>query len=194
MTTGHNLDMTETQTAPARPRATAPANGSLVRRLARRVQRGYAHGEDRPLAGYATVIGAYSALLGLVGGIARARGVRLPDRVGLGDTLLLCVGTHKASRLLAKDSVTSPLRAPFTRYQEPAGAGEVNEEVRGNGVRHAVGELVTCPFCLSVWLASGFTAGLVLAPRATRLVLTALTAIAGSDTIQLVYDNAKQRA
>jgi len=158
------------------------------------VQRGYAHGEDRPLAGYTTVIGAYTALLGLVGGVARMRGVRLPDHIGVGDTVLLCVGTHKASRLLAKDSVTSPLRAPFTRYQEPAGAGEVNEEVRGSGVRHAVGELVTCPFCLSVWLATGFTAGLVLAPRATRIVLTALTAIAGSDTIQIVYDSAKQRA
>ncbi len=162
--------------------------------LFRRVRRAYANGEDRPLAGYVAVLGVYSTVLGLLGGVARARGVRLPDRVTAGDTVLLCVGTHKASRLLAKDSVTSPLRAPFTRYQEPAGAGEVNEEVRGNGVRHAVGELLTCPFCLSVWVASGFTAGLVFAPRATRLVLTALTAVAGSDTIQILYDNAKQRA
>jgi hypothetical protein len=119
----------------------------------------------------------------------------LPERIGAGDTVLLCLGTHKASRLLTKDAVTSPLRAPFTRYQEPAGAGEVNEEVRDDGmVRHAVGELFTCPFCLSVWLATGFTAGLVFAPRLTRLVLTALTAVAGSDTIQFLYDSAKQRA
>jgi hypothetical protein len=156
-----------------------------------RVRRAYANGEDRPLAGYVTVLGVYSATLGLLGGVARARRVRLPASIGLGDTVLLCVGTHKASRLLAKDSVTSPLRAPFTRYQEPAGAGEVNEEVRGSGTRHAVGELLTCPFCLSVWVASGFTAGLVFAPRATRLVLTALTAVAGSDTIQILYDSAK---
>jgi hypothetical protein len=162
--------------------------------LFRRVRRKYANGGDRPLAGYVTVLGAYSAVLGLLGGVARARGVRLPDRVSAGDTVLLCIGTHKASRLLAKDSVTSPLRAPFARYQEPAGAGEVNEEVRGSGVQHAVGELLTCPFCLDVWVASGFTAGMVFAPRATRLVLTALTAIAGSDTIQILYDSAKQRA
>ncbi|MFL6121016.1 DUF1360 domain-containing protein [Actinophytocola sp.] len=174
---------------------TAEQPGSVVRRLARRAQRGYAHGADRPLGGYVAVIGTYSALLGLVSGVARARGVRLPERVGVGDTVLLCLGTHKASRLLTKDAVTSPLRAPFTRYQEPAGAGEVNEEVREDGaVRHAVGELFTCPFCLSVWLATGFTAGLVFAPRLTRLALTVLTAVAGSDTIQFVYDSAKQRA
>jgi hypothetical protein len=55
-----------------------------------------------------------------------------------------------------------------------------------------VGELLTCPFCLGVWVAGGLTAGLVLAPRVTRLALTALTAIAASDAIQLVYDKAKQ--
>lgn len=87
--------------------------------------------------------------------------------------------------------MTSPLRAPFVRYEEPAGEGEVNESVRGHGARHAVGELMTCPFCLSVWVASGLAAGLVIAPRPTRLVLSTLTAIAGSDALQLVYDRAK---
>jgi hypothetical protein len=77
------------------------------------------------------------------------------------------------------------------RYEESAGEGEVNESVRGTGVQHAVGELLSCPFCLAVWISGGLTAGLVLAPRATRLVLTALTAVAGSDAIQLVYDRAK---
>ncbi|HEY7595942.1 MAG TPA: DUF1360 domain-containing protein [Actinophytocola sp.] len=162
-------------------------------RLVRRVQRAYADGHNRPLAGYTVVLGGYSALLGLLTGIGRATGTRLPERVGVQDTVLLCLATHKASRLLAKDAVTSPLRAPFARYEEPAGEAELNESVRGSGVQHAVGELITCPFCLGVWVASGLTAGLVFAPRPTRLVLTALTAIATSDTIQLVYDGAKKR-
>jgi hypothetical protein len=161
--------------------------------LVGRVREGYAHGEDRPLVGYAVVLGGYSALLGLLTGIGRATGVRLPERITLQDTVLLCLATHKASRLLAKDAVVSPLRAPFTRYEEPAGESEVNESVRGSGVQHAVGELVTCPFCLAVWVSSGLTAGLVLAPRATRLVLTALTAIGASDVLQIAYDGAKQK-
>jgi hypothetical protein len=162
--------------------------------MATRVQRAYAGDNDRPLGGYVAVIGGYTAAFGTLAAVARAKGVRLPRRIGLGDTVLLCVGTHKASRLLTKDAVTSPLRAPFTEYQEPAGDGEVNESVRGTGARHAIGELLTCPFCLAVWVGSGLTAGLVLAPRATRLVLTMLTAVAASDTFQLVYDGAKQRA
>ena len=82
--------------------------------------------------------------------------------------MLISIATHKLSRLLAKDSVTSPLRAPFTRYAEPGGAAEVNEEVRdqGSSIRHSIGELVTCPFCLAVWVATGLTGGLVLAPAA----------------------------
>jgi Protein of unknown function (DUF1360) len=170
---------------------TATKPRATLRQVARRIQRSYAGEQERPLGGYSMVMGAYTAVLGTLTALGRARGARLPDRYGVQDTVLLCVATHKASRLLAKDSVTSPLRAPFTRYEEPAGEAEVNESVRGTGVQHAMGELLSCPFCLAVWISGGLTAGLVLAPRATRLVLTALTAVAGSDVIQLVYDRAK---
>ena len=138
------------------------------------------------------MLGVYSGLVGLVSVVGRVRGVRLPARFGVQDTVLVCLATHKASRLVSKESVTSPLRAPFTRYEEPAGEAEVNESARGHGVRHAIGELVTCPFCLGVWIASGLTAGLVFAPKVTRLVSTALTAIAVSDTLQILYDRAKK--
>lgn len=148
--------------------------------------------ERRPLKGYALAMGAYAAAVGAVVGIGRAKGVRLPERFGLADTVLLSVATHKASRLMAKDSVTSPLRAPFTRFEEPAGGAELNESVRGRGVRHAFGELLTCPFCLSVWASSSLAAGMVFAPRPTRLVATVLTAVTVSDTLQLAYDGGKQ--
>jgi hypothetical protein len=187
-------DTIQTQTSPSADEQ--PGHGTVRRRfdgLVRQVRRGYAHGHDRPLVGYTVVLGGYSALLGLLTGIGRATGARLPERISGQDTVLLCLATHKASRLLAKDAVASPLRAPFARYEEPAGDAELNESVRGSGVRHAVGELVTCPFCLAVWVSSGLTAGLVLAPRATRVVLTALTAIGASDALQLAYDGAKQK-
>jgi hypothetical protein len=164
---------------------------SLLRQAAERVRKAYANGHDRPLGGYVAVLGAYGSVFGLLATLARVRGTRLPTRIDLGDTVLLTIATHKASRLLAKDSVTSPLRAPFARYEEPAGEGELNESVRGEGVQHAAGELMTCPLCLSVWVGSCLTAGLVFAPRTTRLVLTTLTAIAGSDALHLAYDRAK---
>jgi hypothetical protein len=88
--------------------------------------------------------------------------------------------------------VTSPIRAPFTQFEEPEGAGQVNEKVTSHGAAHAAGELVGCPFCLSVWIASALGTGLVFAPRATRLVAGVFTAVAGADVLQLGYDAAKK--
>jgi hypothetical protein len=164
-----------------------------LRRNGQQVRRQHSAGQDRPLAAYSVVIGGYAGLVALASALGRAAGVRLPDRISLQDTALLCVATHKASRLISKESVTSPLRAPFTTYEGPAGHAEVNESARGDGARHAVGELLTCPFCVGVWIASGLTAGMVAAPKVTRVVTTALTAIAFSDVAQLWYDRAKNR-
>ncbi|PXY22889.1 hypothetical protein BAY60_19910 [Prauserella muralis] len=152
----------------------------------------YAGEANRPLRGYLVVLGTYAGLAGALTAAGRALGVRLPQRISTGDTVRVAVATHKASRLLAKDAVTSPLRAPFAHYEEPAGMAELNESVRGHGAQHAVGEMLTCPFCLSVWIATGMTAGLVAAPRATRVVSTLLTVVAASDFLQIAYDTGKQ--
>ncbi|XVS67681.1 DUF1360 domain-containing protein [Actinosynnema sp. CA-299493] len=153
----------------------------------------YAGDEQRPLGGYATSLLSYAALVGVATAVGRRRGVRLPERWSTRDVVLLSVATHKASRLVAKSSVTSVLRAPFTRYDSAAGEAEVNESARA-GHRHAVGELVTCPFCSGVWIAGALTAGRVLGPRVTLLLMTALTAVAASDWLHLAYDYAKQAA
>jgi hypothetical protein len=162
-----------------------------VQTMIRRVKQQYQGDEERPLGGYLAVLGVYGGITGALALAARALRIT-PPRLDVADTVLLSVATHKLSRLLTKDAVTSPLRAPFTRYEEPAGEGELMESVRGDGVRHAAGELVTCPFCLAVWVATGLTAGMVFAPRLTRLVCTTLTAVAVSDGLQLAYDNAKE--
>jgi hypothetical protein len=159
------------------------------------VSRSYAPHEHRPLDGYLVAMGAFGVLgASLVAG-ARLLGRSAPERPSPADVVLVSVATHKLSRLLAKDAVTSPLRAPVVRYSGPAGAAELNEEVRdeGSSVRHGIGELVTCPFCLAVWVATGLTGGLVLAPRITRLAAVALTATAVSDFLQLAYDGAKKQ-
>jgi hypothetical protein len=85
------------------------------------------------------------------------------------------VATHKLSRLLSTASVS----APFTQFEEAAGSGEHHESARGqHGVRHTVGELLTCPFCLAVWVATAYVAGLVAAPRPTRTAAVVLCAVA----------------
>lgn len=166
-----------------------------VTEKAKRVQRDYAGGADQPLAGYVGAMGAYGAFVGGLTALGRVLGARLPGRFGAGDTVLLGTATFKASRMLSKGAVTSPLRAPFTRYEEPAGATELNESVPGRGhLEHAAGELLSCPFCLNVWVGTGLAAGLVMAPRPTRLAATVLTAVGLADVLHLLYDAGKKLA
>ena len=147
-----------------------------------------------PLRDYAGLVALFN--VAMVGGLALAErsGRSIPERVGVGDLVLMGVATHKLSRLITKDRVTSFARAPFTRYEEPAGHGEIEEHARGTGMRRAVGQLLTCPYCISQWVAGGFTVGLVAAPRPTRLAAALFAAIAISDGLQLAWKAAETRA
>jgi Protein of unknown function (DUF1360) len=160
------------------------------------LRRSYAPHEHRPLEGYVVTMSGYAAMTAALAAAIRATGRPVPQRPAAGDVVLLSIATHKLSRLLAKDAVTSPLRAPFTHYDRPIGSAEVAEDVRNDHdeVPHALGELLSCPFCLALWVATGLTGGLVLAPRFTRLASTALTAVAASDFLQLAYAIAKDAA
>jgi len=146
----------------------------------------YANGEERPLGSYLGTLTVYSGVVAGLALTARLTGRRFP-KLGLGDLALMTIATHRISRTIAKDPVTSPLRAPFTRYKGTSGPAELAEDVRGEGTRHTIGELLTCPFCSSQWVATGYVAGLTFAPEATRIVGLTMTAVAGSDWLQLAY-------
>jgi hypothetical protein len=153
----------------------------------------YAPDSDRPLGGYAALMGLYGVAV-TAGAVAlRRRNQRLPE-VRPFDIALVGIATHKVARRMSKDSVTSPLRAPFTRYEGVAGPAELKEKVRGSGIRKAVGELISCPFCLSQWVSTGFVFGLLSAPRATRWTASVFTSLALADFLQFAYAWAEQRA
>jgi hypothetical protein len=150
--------------------------------------------EHRPLGGYAVLSAAWASAFAGSLLAAHARGHALPERVGAGDVALIGVATHKLSRLMAKDKVTSFLRAPFTEFQDTTGYGELEEKARGRGLQKATGELVICPYCLAQWVSSGFAVGLVAAPRLTRLLAAMWTAQAIGDFAQLAYSAAEKKS
>ena len=153
----------------------------------------YKNGQDRPLGGYVTLMGAYGTATALGAAAARALG-RTPGRLGPWEVAQLTFATHKLARLLAKDPITSPIRAPFTTYVGTSAPAELEEEVRGHGSQHSMGELLTCPMCLGQWVAPALTLGTVLAPTPTRLVTTTLTAVSGADFLQYLYARLQQSA
>jgi hypothetical protein len=153
---------------------------------------GYAPGEQRPLAAYALLAGGFFASLAAALVAARGAGREL-DRPSIPDIVIYGLATQKVSRLLAKDKVTSFLRAPFTRFQESAGHGELEEAPRGDGLRYAVGELLVCPYCLAQWVVGAIAVGHVFAPRTTRLVSAMWAAQAIADGAQVAYSAGEQR-
>ena len=147
----------------------------------------YAHGEDRPLGSYLVLLGTYATLVGGLTSGARLAGKSAPVRPPIRDLAMLAMATFKIARLISKDPVTSPLRAPFTRFVGTSGPAELDEEVRGTGWRHALGELLSCPFCLDQWIATFFVFGLIVMPRLTRLIAGLFSVIAVADVLQHAY-------
>ena len=155
---------------------------------------GYKRNEDVPLLSYGVLAGVFNAIFAVFLLVVRGTGRSLPERVDARDIALLGMAAHKLSLVGAEDAVASPLRAPFTELQKKESPKKLDEEPRGAGLRRSVGELLTCKFCLGVWLASFFTYGLVLVPRVTRLVATILAVVTVSDHLHQAYKALMNRA
>jgi hypothetical protein len=152
------------------------------------VQRRYS--TERPLRGYATLIGVYLAVGGAAAW-ASGRGKAAERSISTGDLVRITIAAHRLSRTLTKETIASPLRAPFTRHSGSGIASEVNEEVRPSvkerPLAHAVGELLTCPFCMAQWAATALVTAHLVAPRQARLVTAILDAAAGADVLHYGY-------
>jgi hypothetical protein len=153
---------------------------------------GHSPHQERPLGGYAALISLFVSFAGGFAAWFRRSGRSLPERIELRDLALVTVATHKSARLLGKARVMSAVRAPFTRYEGDSGPDEVSEAARGRGARRVIGELIVCPYCLSMWIGTGFVAGLLAAPRATRSVASTMAVVFGSDVLQIAYRKAEE--
>ena len=137
--------------------------------------------EQPPYTAYAQIAATFVGALAAAGGLAK-----LLDRDQPGDSVLDLVviagATFKAARTIARDDVTSFVRAPFVEGE--AGSGDEEEPKQTGGLEQAIGELVTCTRCVGTWAAAGLTATQLLAPRFGRLLTWSLAAAAGNDFLQ----------
>ncbi|HEX8976295.1 MAG TPA: DUF1360 domain-containing protein [Solirubrobacteraceae bacterium] len=149
-------------------------------------------GRERPLASYGVLMATFSGLAAAFATWFHRSNRELPERIDPRDLALLTVASHKAARMIAKDRVTSAVRAPFTRFQSDAGPGEVDEAARGRGLRRAIGELLVCPYCLGMWTSAALTAMLLVFPRFTRWFASVLAMFFGSEMLQFVHHRIEQ--
>ena len=154
---------------------------------------GYGAQEEEPdLPSYAAFAGLWAGGVATALAAARHQSRPLPSP-SASDVLLVGTASHKLSRLVTKERIAAFIRAPFTEYQGPGGPAEVEERPRGAGVRRAIGELLVCPYCLGLWVATALELGLVFAPRVTRLLASTFTALTISDFLQIAYKAAEKR-
>jgi|SRR3954447_361548 hypothetical protein len=139
------------------------------------------------IAGYLTLLSLYGGAVATAAAIGRSRGREMPQGYRVPDLVIGALATHKVTRLLAKDGVITPMRAPFTRFEENAGSGEVNESPREGHLTHVPGEVLSCPFCLAPWVAAAYVAGLALNPGLARAWASTFAVVAGSDWLQQGY-------
>jgi hypothetical protein len=147
--------------------------------------------DDRMLKRYATFVALFNLLLGKK---LLRKGAKSPafSELGLVDLVLFGISTHKLSRIATKAVVTSPIRAPFTRFQEYLGYGEASEEAKGTGgFQEAVGELLTCNYCADPWIALGMLYAFDGAPARARLAMKFFSAVALADFLHVSYEKTR---
>lgn len=128
-----------------------------------------------PYEAYATLVGTFVLGLALASRLSDpGQELRAVDLASLG------LATFKAARTLSRDKVTSFLREPFVEEA----AYEGHEHPAGEGMRRAVGELVTCTRCVGTWVAAGLASSLSVTPRFGRLLVWTLDAAAVNDFLQ----------
>jgi hypothetical protein len=134
-------------------------------------------------------MGTFVAGLAAAGALARALD-REPQSQSALDLVVLAAATFKASRTITRDDVTSFIREPFV---EGDALGADAEPV-GDGLKRAIGELMTCSRCTGTWVAAGLTSTQILAPRFGRLLTWSLAAAAANDWLQAGFTALTQKA
>ena len=133
--------------------------------------------DERPLPEYATVAAAFWLLFAAF--LATNRD-RLPDRVRATDLGAIALSSYKLSRLITKEDVTAWMRAPVT--EDPDATRPKRE-----GMARVLGELLTCPYCIGLWITSALAYGQVLFPRETRFFTGIFGSYAVADFLHAAF-------
>jgi len=132
---------------------------------------------------YAAISAIYASLLGATAAtVGRRQAIPAPELVPLG------AATFALSKLVVHEKVETWLRVPFV--EESANG----RRPRGDRLRFAVGELLSCTRCMGAWAALGLVGLRLASPSVGRTVTTVLAASAGSDFLHTTFSWLTARA
>ena len=128
---------------------------------------------------YMALNAMFGALLAGVVLAARER-TRSSEPLTSRDLAVTGAATFALSKVIARERIGTWVREPFV--EEEAGG-----KPRGRGMRHAVGELLTCTRCVGAWSALGLVGLRLTSPATGRVVNDVLAVSAMNDWLQASF-------
>lgn len=138
-------------------------------------------GRTRP-HDYAVINSAYLVGLAGVAGLAIRSDRR--DGVPLRELPVMALSAFALADVLAKQKVATWLREPFV--EETVDHKPIRPE--GQGLRYALGELITCTRCVGAWSALGLVGLRIAAPGPGRAVSAVLATAGANHYLQAGFD------
>ena len=126
---------------------------------------------------------ALNAVFGaLLAGVVVAARERTSSREPLTTRDLAVTGaaTFALSKVIARERIGSWVREPFLEEEH-------GRRPRGSGLRHAMGELLTCTRCVGAWSALGLVGLRLTSPATGRVVNDVLAVSAMNDWLQAAF-------
>lgn len=141
-------------------------------------------------AHYALINLTYLSLLAAVVAFARRRERSGEEAIPGRELPVLGMATFALAHVLAKEKVSTWIREPFV--EESGDHRPVRPE--GAGLRHAVGELLTCTRCVGGWCALGLVGLRTASPRAGMTVSAVLATAGANNVLQTFFALLTERA
>ena len=108
--------------------------------------------------------------------VAARRPGAASDPIRTAELLPLGAATFAPSKVVTRERIGAWVRDPFVE-----GEGTDDRRPAGHGLRHAVGELVTCSRCTGAWSALALVSVRTLEPAAGRTLTNVLAVSAAND-------------
>ena len=100
------------------------------------------------------------------------------------DLVILILASFRLTHLIVFDKITSFIRKPFliVTYEEDA-SGVIDEsiQIKGTGLRYFIGSLLSCYWCVGVWVALGVVGLYFIFPGSYPILI--VFAVAGAAAI-----------
>lgn len=109
--------------------------------------------------------------------------------ISIFEFILICLATFRLTRLIVFDTITVFLRKPFHEMIEETneqGQVETYLHIKGEGLKFWIGELLSCYWCVGVWVSIILVAAYMMVPVFAGMTILILAIAAVASIIEMI--------